>query len=277
MWYMHFGIGDTPSAAAKDGILRARKQQVDLSDDKQIDYRHHAAKVCIVDRHTPHDMYQTAPYGSQYLPDTSAAPEIEGGPPRATQKTHTDTDATLQTDSHLPAPDAERAAASSTTADAGPEPEPEEPLPSPVETQSGTPEQDNDRSTVELDQDVEWKQIQPFVRPTQRSQSIKLNETERHRRLGHMGKCPRGGCAICQQAHGTHRRVYSNPTPIYCPIPGHKIWADSAYWDTESREGFKYTIAAWCDCTGYLFQHRSFGSETIRIEIVLQSLSQSLS
>jgi hypothetical protein len=26
-----------------------------------------------------------------------------------------------------------------------------------------------------------------------------------------MGKCPRGGCAICQQAHGTHRRVYSNP------------------------------------------------------------------
>jgi hypothetical protein len=225
MWYMHFGIGDTPSAAARDGILRARKQQVDLSDDKQIDYRHHAAKVCIVDRHTPHDMYQAAPYGSQYLPDTSAAPEIEGGPPRATQKTHTDTDATLQTDSQLPAPDAERAAASSTTADAGPEPEPEEPLPSPVETQSGTPEQDNDRSTVELDQDVEWKQIQPFVRPTQRSQSIKLNETERHRRLGHMGKCPRGGCAICQQAHGTHRRVYSNPTPIYCPIPGHKIWA----------------------------------------------------
>jgi hypothetical protein len=66
---------------------------------------------------------------------------------------------------------------------------------------------------------------------------------ERHRRLGHMGKCPRGGCAICQQAHGTHRRVYSNPTPIYCPTPGHKIWADSAYWDTESRDGFKYISA----------------------------------
>eukprot|EP01049_Picozoa_sp_SAG25_P010074 SAG25_NODE_1059_length_4155_cov_2.069034_7_plen_204_part_00 len=59
---------------------------------------------------------------------------------------------------------ASRLILASTTADAGPEPEPEEPLPSPVETQSGTPEQDNDRSTVELDQDVEWKQIQPFVR-----------------------------------------------------------------------------------------------------------------
>eukprot|EP01047_Picozoa_sp_COSAG01_P044990 COSAG01_NODE_4114_length_5336_cov_23.503055_1_plen_99_part_00 len=28
--------------------------------------------------------------------------ELEGGPPRATQSTHTDTDATLQADSHLP-------------------------------------------------------------------------------------------------------------------------------------------------------------------------------
>jgi hypothetical protein len=41
-------------------------------------------------------------------------------------------------------------------------------------------------------------------------------------------------------------------TVVYCPTPRHKIWADSAYWDTESRDGFKYTIAAWDDCTGYL-------------------------
>eukprot|EP01047_Picozoa_sp_COSAG01_P101426 COSAG01_NODE_31163_length_602_cov_4.200795_2_plen_86_part_01 len=31
--------------------------------------------------------------------------------------------------------------------------------------------QDDDNGVVELDQDVEWNQIQPHVRPTQRAQS----------------------------------------------------------------------------------------------------------
>jgi hypothetical protein len=163
MWYMHFGIGDTPSAAARDGILRARKQQVDLSDDKQIDYRHHAAKVCIVDRHTPHDMYQTAPYGSQYLPDTSAAPEIEGGPLWATQKTHTDTDATLKR----------------------------------IATYRRQMQSVRQRLALQLT-------LTPS--PSQKSRCLhrwKLRAAPLNRR---------------------HLRA-ANPTPIYCPIPGHKIWA----------------------------------------------------
>ena len=78
MWYMHFGIGDTPSAAARDGILRSRKQQVDLSDDKKVDDRQHAAKVWSSERKTQKKMDKNAQYGTHNIPDTSAAHDIGG-------------------------------------------------------------------------------------------------------------------------------------------------------------------------------------------------------
>ena len=181
MWHMYYGVGVSPSDAVKDGKLNHRTQQVDLTDDDQAEYDRHAADVCIVTRHAQ----------ANYTSDT-VTPNAEGGSHPATHTT----------------PTASRVALSGTTADMEPEPEAEEPLPRHVEIRDGQhATQEDDTGVVELDQDVEWNQIQPHVRPTQRAQSRKLNELERHRRLGHMGKCPRGGCAICQQTRPPPRSL----------------------------------------------------------------------
>eukprot|EP01048_Picozoa_sp_COSAG05_P032391 COSAG05_NODE_12386_length_470_cov_0.679245_1_plen_86_part_01 len=61
-------------------------------------------------------------------------------------------------------------------------------------------------------------------------------------------------CHICKQVHGRHSQFYKdgrdaakpyrNPAPVYSEFPGHTIHADSAYWDCESIEGYRYTPLA---------------------------------
>eukprot|EP01047_Picozoa_sp_COSAG01_P032386 COSAG01_NODE_2338_length_7873_cov_25.961538_10_plen_193_part_00 len=79
-----------------------------------------------------------------------------------------------------------------------------------------------------------------------------------------MGPCGKAACPICQQAHGTHRRVRSSPTVIYCPTPGMKIWADSAYWDVESREGY----TSGCEGMAFSTEVPDQGPHTFRDESV---------
>jgi hypothetical protein len=213
MWFMYYGVGATPSDAKRDGIDNNRQQHVDLT--------------------TGTDISPEYKEHARYVSINTTLDE-EGDPPTAACRALVDGQV-------APASDAP-----------SPEPEPEQML-SPVGTPGGNHlPNDTDNDVVDLDQDREWLDNMPHVRPTQRPQSKRLSESERHRRLGHMGPCGKAACPICQQAHGTHRRVRSSPTVIYCPTPGMKIWADSAYWDVESREGYKYTICYWDDCTGLL-------------------------
>ena len=238
MWHMYYGVGTSPSDAVEDANRNQLLQQVDLPDTHQVDYARHAADACIVARQANTVPCKTVTFddsGDNTVPFDVSPQRLRRKPrsPRYQQQRNprtkrTPTQTTLEDQRVLGATtesnqgtvnmDVEGGPQHHQTAthgDVGPEPEPESVLPNGVEIhneRAGT--EDDDRNVVDLDQDGEWNQIQPYVRPTQRPQSRRLNEAERHRRLGHMGKCPRGGCVICQQAHGTHRRVYSDPTPV---------------------------------------------------------------
>ena len=144
MWYMHYGAGVSPSDAIEDVTNNARKQPVDLTEDDQVNYEQHAANAYVV----------TAPNHADSGEHANTAHDAnQGGVP------HLDTQPTRLI--------------TGTTADEEMEPEPET---ADMEIRTEREQELRDSTVVELDQDTEWNQIQPFVRPTQRSQDKKLND-----------------------------------------------------------------------------------------------------
>ena len=95
-----------------------------------------------------------------------------------------------------------------------------------------------------------FKQNESLVRPSLRPHDLKLNQEQRHAKLGHFGH--HKNCVYCQQVKSRPRQVYKNPTPVYDHIPGRSIHMDSMYLDVESRHGDWYCAPGWDDCTGYL-------------------------
>ena len=87
-----------------------------------------------------------------------------------------------------------------------------------------------------------FKQNESLVRPSLRPHDLKLNQEQRHAKLGHFGH--HKNCVYCQQVKSRPRQVYKNPTPVYDHIPGRSIHMDSMYLDVESRHGDWY-CAPW--------------------------------
>ena len=95
-----------------------------------------------------------------------------------------------------------------------------------------------------------FKQNESLVRPSLRPHDLKLNQEQRHAKLGHFGY--HKNCVHCQQVKLRPRQVYKNPTPVYDHVPGRSIHMDSMYVDVQSRHGDWYCAPGWDDCTGYL-------------------------
>jgi hypothetical protein len=92
------------------------------------------------------------------------------------------------------------------------------------------------------------------VTPTCRDRERRLTAEIRHRKMGHRGPCGQRPCKVCAQVFGKFRTIDKryNPTVVRSNIPGETLYADVIYWDCMSRQGNRYSVVIWDDCTGHI-------------------------